>query len=59
MPADSPTILATSGGIRYGTHTKWVAAPLMEHAVELAGVSGRAPRVCYVGTAGELDRVLH
>jgi peptidase E len=52
MPADAPTILATSGGIVPGRRTRWSVGPLTHHAVELAGVSGRAPRVCYLGTAG-------
>jgi peptidase E len=52
MPADSPTILATSGGLRRGTHTDVAFAPLVWHAIELAGVTGRAPRLCHVGTAG-------
>lgn len=51
MPAEQPTILATSGGIVAGTRTRWEAGALTRHAVELAGVAGRAPRVCYVGTA--------
>jgi peptidase E len=52
MPADAPTILATSGGVQRGSRTDIEFAPLVHHAVELAGVSGRAPRVCHVGTAG-------
>ena len=52
MPADSPTILATSGGISHGTRTRWEVGPLTHHAVELSGVEGRAPRVSYLGTAG-------
>src|ERR1700733_7201022 len=52
MPADQPTILATSGGIRFGQRVRWEFAPLVHFAVELANVSGRAPRVCYVPTAG-------
>jgi peptidase E len=52
MPADAPTILATSGGVRPGTRTAWELAPLIEFAIELSGVEGRAPRICYVGTAG-------
>ncbi len=47
-----PTILATSGGLRRGERTYYGFAPLLMHAIELAGVEGRAPRVCYVGTAG-------
>ena len=52
MPADAPTILATSGGLTTGRRTPWEVGPLTELAVDLAGVSGRAPRVCFVGTAG-------
>ncbi|WP_193611284.1 peptidase E [Nocardioides lijunqiniae] len=52
MVADAPTILATSGGIVAGSRTRWEVGPLTRHAVDLAGVTGRAPRVCYVGTAG-------
>jgi peptidase E len=52
MPAGSPTILATSGGLRRGARTDVAFAPLILHAIELAGVSGRAPRVCHIGTAG-------
>jgi peptidase E len=52
MPADAPTILATSGGIDYGVRTTWSVGPLTHHAVELSGVTGRAPKVCYLGTAG-------
>ena len=51
MAADVPTILATSGGMVAGTRTRWMPGPLTRHAVELAGVDGRAPRVCFVGTA--------
>jgi len=52
MAADAPTILATSGGIVPGRRTRWSVGPLTTYAVELAGVTGRAPKVCYVGTAG-------
>jgi len=52
MTADAPTILATSGGIVPGRRTKWEVGPLTHHAVDLAGVAGRAPKVCYLGTAG-------
>ncbi len=51
MAADSPTILATSGGVRRGTRSELVFGPLVLHAIELAGVTGRAPRLCHVGTA--------
>jgi peptidase E len=46
-----PTILATSGGLRRGERTFYGFAPLLTHAIELAGAGGRAPRVCHVGTA--------
>ncbi|HEY3754225.1 MAG TPA: peptidase E [Pseudonocardiaceae bacterium] len=51
MPADQPTILATSGGVRAGSRTDLELAPLIHFAIELAGVSGRRPRLCHVGTA--------
>jgi peptidase E len=51
MPADAPTILATSGGIRWTGRLRWEPNLLTHHAVELAGVTGRAPRVCFVNTA--------
>lgn len=52
MPADAPTILATSGGMRPGTRTQIELAPLVRHGFDLAGVSGRRPRLCLVATAG-------
>jgi len=51
MAAEAPTILATSGGRIPGRRTPWEVGPLTEYAVELARVSGRAPRVCFVATA--------
>lgn len=51
MPADAPTILATSGGIRLGRRTRYEFSALSEYAFELAGVSGRAPRVCFLASA--------
>jgi peptidase E len=51
MAAEAPTILATSGGIVPGRRTRWSVGPLTQHAVELAGVTGRAPKVCFLGTA--------
>jgi peptidase E len=51
VPADSPTILATSGGYVAADRHRLDFAPLVHHAVELSGVSGRAPRVCHIGTA--------
>lgn len=51
MPADEPTILATSGGLKDGRRIRWEFSALTEHAVDLAGVSGRTPRVCFLATA--------
>lgn len=51
MPADEPTILATSGGYRAGVRSRLAFAPLIGKAVELSGVSGRAPRLVHLGTA--------
>ena len=51
MPADAPTILATSGGRIAGRRTPWEVGPLTTYAVDLAGVSGRRPRVCFLATA--------
>jgi peptidase E len=51
MPADQPTILATSGGYRFGTRVRLEFDALVHHAVELSGVTGRAPRVTHIGTA--------
>ena len=51
MPADAPTILATSGGAGPHDRLRWGVAPLTDLAVELSGVTGRAPRVTFLGTA--------
>lgn len=51
MAADRPTILATSGGLTRGARTDLAFAPLIDYAFELAGVAGRRPRMCHVGTA--------
>lgn len=51
MPADAPTILATSGGRVPGRFTRYEFGPLTEHAIELSGVTGRAPRMCLLATA--------
>ncbi|NYI92547.1 peptidase E [Amycolatopsis endophytica] len=58
MAADEPTILATSGGLRASARLDWEVGPLTRHAVDLAGVTGRAPRVCFLGTACGDDRRL-
>jgi peptidase E len=52
VPADTPTIVATSGGWGPGRRTRLALGPLIHHAVDLAGVDGRAPRLTYLGTAG-------
>ncbi|MET8827235.1 peptidase E [Streptomyces sp. NPDC004610] len=51
MTASEPTVLATSGGHRAGTRTRVQFDALVHHAVELADVTGRRPKVMYVGTA--------
>jgi peptidase E len=51
VPADAPTILATSGGYRLGTRSRLRFNSLVHHAVGLSGVTGRAPRITHVGTA--------
>jgi peptidase E len=59
MSADQPTILATSGGIVPGTRTRYEFSPLTQYAVDLAGVTGRAPKVCFLATAsGDSPAVL-
>ncbi|MET0473052.1 MAG: peptidase E [Mycobacterium sp.] len=56
MPADSPTILATSGGIKDGRRTRLAFSALTDYAVDLSGVTGRPPRVCLLATAMGDDR---
>jgi peptidase E len=51
VTADAPTILATSGGVVPGTRTRYEFGALTHYAIELSGVTGRAPRVCYLNTA--------
>lgn len=58
MAADRPTIVATSGGLRRGGRTLYGFGPLLLHALERAGVSGRSPVLCHVGTAMGDDRWL-
>ncbi|MCL2781576.1 MAG: peptidase E [Actinomycetia bacterium] len=60
MPADAPTILATSGGIVPGRRVRWELGPLTEHAIELSGATNRAPRVCFLATAcGDNPAIVH
>jgi peptidase E len=60
MPADAPTILATSGGyvLNAEGRRRLDFGPLVHHAVELAGVSARRPRICHLGTAGGDQRAM-
>ena len=51
MTASTPTILATSGGLKAGRRIPWEVGKLTEYAIELSGVSGRAPKVCFLATA--------
>jgi peptidase E len=51
VTADAPTILATSGGVVPGDRTRWEFGGLIDFAIELAGVTGRAPKICYLNTA--------
>lgn len=51
MPADQPTILATSGGYRTPRFGDREFTALVHHAVELSGTE-RRPKVCQIGTGG-------
>jgi peptidase E len=51
VSADTPTILATSGGLVPGRRIRWEFGPLTEFAIDLAGIDARAPRVCFLATA--------
>lgn len=51
MPADAPTIVATSGGLTLAVRRRLDFGALVHHAVHLSGVDGRTPRVCHIGTA--------
>jgi peptidase E len=48
----TPTILATSGGWRYGRRVDLEFAPLVHYALDLSGAHGRKPKLCHLGTAG-------
>ncbi|WP_368497606.1 Type 1 glutamine amidotransferase-like domain-containing protein [Herbiconiux sp. A18JL235] len=50
--AQGTTVLATCSGWQPSTRAELEFSPLQRFAVELTGVSGRAPRVLYVNTAG-------
>ncbi|WP_433269862.1 Type 1 glutamine amidotransferase-like domain-containing protein [Actinosynnema sp. CS-041913] len=49
MPAEQPTILATSGGFKVGRRTNLEFHKLVHYAVELSGAG--KPRLCHLGTA--------
>lgn len=51
MTTDAPTILATSGGLVQDSRIQIRFGPLLHYEIELAGVTGRKPKVCHVGTA--------
>jgi peptidase E len=51
VTADAPTILATSGGIVPGARVRWELGGLTEYALDLAGIDGRRPKVCFLATA--------
>jgi hypothetical protein len=60
MPADLPTIPATSGGIGEDRRTRFSFTALTDFAVDLSGVTGRSPRMCLLATAmGDDTAVLH
>jgi peptidase E len=59
MAADEPTILATSGGLKPGERVQAEFNKLIEFAIDLAGVSGRAPQLCHMGTASGDPRTLN
>ncbi|NYG05643.1 peptidase E [Phycicoccus badiiscoriae] len=50
MPADHPTILATSGGYRMSQRSRFEFDALVHHAVALSGAEG-TPKVTVLGTA--------
>lgn len=58
MPAEQPTILATSGGWRPGRRTNLEFGALIRHAIDLSGASGR-PSLCHVGTANGDQRAFN
>lgn len=51
MSADAPTILATSGGMIPGRRVRFEVGPLTDYAIDLANVSGRKPKVCFLASA--------
>jgi peptidase E len=51
MAADAPTILATSGGLKAGRRVNYEFNALTDYAIDLSGIAGRAPRVCFLASA--------
>ncbi|WP_270889071.1 peptidase E [Pedococcus sp. 5OH_020] len=51
MPADQPTILATSGGYRPSQRLQFEFDALVHHAVDLSGTRRSRPRITHLGTA--------
>jgi len=51
MPAETPTILATSGGLFPDPRTIVRPAPLLDYTLELARPPAK-PRICFLSTAG-------
>ncbi|TWP45796.1 peptidase E [Lentzea tibetensis] len=58
MPAELPTIVATSGGWRPGRRTNLEFGALIHHAIDLSGAEGR-PSLCHVGTANGDQRTFN
>ncbi|HEX7302722.1 peptidase E [Lentzea sp.] len=59
MPAEQPTVLATSGGWRPGHRSALEFNKLIHFALDLSGVQGRRPRLLHVGTAGGDQRAMN
>ncbi|GLZ33960.1 peptidase E [Lentzea sp. NBRC 105346] len=58
MPAEQPTILATSGGWRAGHRTNLEFGELIHFAVELSGTNSR-PKLCHIATANGDQRTFN
>lgn len=52
MTASAPTIVATCAGLDAGGWTDAIHGGILRHAIALAEVAGRAPRLLHVNTAG-------
>ena len=49
--ANTPTIIATSGGFVQGNRIPISYGALIHYALERSGVTGRAPAICHISTA--------